>query len=145
MSPRCAARAGPISPLRAVSPQKKLRLGRPHKQRATNKAVASAAERVGLDEAFVLRNLKRNAIMEMRSGDRAAANRALEIIAKHLGMLIERKEVAISHVDDADEYLAKMMTLIEPAVIEHQPLTNGGLKDGMEMVVGVQLIDSDEE
>jgi hypothetical protein len=94
--------------------------------------VASAAERVGLDEEWVLRNLRLNAVMAMRAGDRAAANRALEIIAKHLGMLIERKEVAISYVDDSDEYLAKMMKLIEGPVIENKPvpLLNGGSKAG---------------
>jgi hypothetical protein len=96
--------------------------------------VAGPALALGLDEAFVLRNLKRNAIMSMRTGDRAAANRALEIIAKHLGMLIERKEIAVSYVDDADEYLARMMRLIEAPVLEaEQPkrLTNGGLYDGL--------------
>jgi hypothetical protein len=52
-------------------------------------AANSAAERVGLNEAWVLRNLKRNALVSMRNGDRAAANRSIELIGKHLGIFIE--------------------------------------------------------
>jgi hypothetical protein len=96
----------------------------------TTRQTVTAAEKAGVDAFFVMRNLRRNAIMSMRHGDRAAANRALEIIAKHLGMLIERKEIAISYIDDADEYLAKMMKLIEGEVHEVKAITNGGIKDG---------------
>jgi hypothetical protein len=60
----------------------------------------SAAERLGLNEAWVLRNLRTNAVMAMRQGDRAAANRALEIVAKHLGLFIDRKRLDITYVDD---------------------------------------------
>jgi hypothetical protein len=91
------------------------------KQRAADKALASAAERVGLDEAWVLRNLKRNAVIAMRRGDLAAANRSIELIGKHLGMFIERKQVEIAYVDDADEYLAKIRALVEGKVIDDEP------------------------
>jgi hypothetical protein len=104
----------------------------------------SAAERLGLNEAWVLRNLRLNAVMAMRAGDRSAANRALEILAKHLGMLVERKQINIAYVDDADEYLERMMKLIAQPVLEAervQPLSNGkaqplsnsngGLDDGL--------------
>jgi hypothetical protein len=91
------------------------------KQRAADKALASAAERVGLDEAWVLRNLKRNAVIAMRRGDLAAANRSIELIGKHLGMFIERKQVEIAYVDDADEYLARIRALVEGKVIDDEP------------------------
>jgi hypothetical protein len=60
----------------------------------------SAAERVGLDEAWVLRNLKRNAVMAARAGDRAASNRAAELIGKHIGMFIDKKQIEISYIDE---------------------------------------------
>ena len=50
--------------------------------------------------------------MAMRHGNRAAANRALELIGKHLGMFIERRSIALAAHDDADEYLAKLEALI---------------------------------
>jgi phage terminase small subunit len=96
------------------------------KQRAADKAVANAAERVGLDEEWVLRNLRMNAVMAMRAGDRSAANRALEIIAKHLGMLIERKQIDLTYVDDADEYLDRMMKLIGGPMIDNEPNGSDG-------------------
>jgi hypothetical protein len=89
--------------------------------KAIDKALISAAERVGVDEAWVLRNLKRNAVMAMRAGDRAAAARSIELIGKHLGMFIDRKQVEIAYVDDADEYLAKIMALVDGKVIDDEP------------------------
>jgi len=81
----------------------------------------SAAERVGVDEAWVLRNLRMNAVMAMRVGDRAAAARSIELIGKHLGMFIERKQIEIAYVDDADEYLAQIMALVDAKTVEHDP------------------------
>jgi hypothetical protein len=83
--------------------------------------LVSAAERVGLDEAWVLRNLKRNAVMAMRAGDRAAAARSIELIGKHLGMFIDRKQIEVAYVDDADEYLAEIMALVDAKTVEHEP------------------------
>jgi hypothetical protein len=57
----------------------------------------------------------------MRNGDRAAANRSIELIGKHLGMFIDRKQVEIAHVDDSDEYLAKIMALVDAKVVDHEP------------------------
>jgi hypothetical protein len=82
--------------------------------------VANAAERVGVDEEWVLRNLRRNAVMAMRRGDLAAANRSIELIGRHLGMFIERKQVEIAYVDDADEYLARLRALVEAKVIDSE-------------------------
>jgi hypothetical protein len=89
--------------------------------KAVDKALMSAAERVGLDEEWVLRKLRMNAVMAMRAGDRAAANRSIELIGKHLGMFIDRKQIDIAYVDDADEYLAKLMELVNAKVVDHEP------------------------
>jgi hypothetical protein len=83
--------------------------------------VANAAERVGLDEEWVLRKLRTNAVMAMRAGDRAAAARSIELIGKHLGMFIDRKQIEVAHLDDADEYLAKIMALADAKTVEHEP------------------------
>ena len=61
------------------------------RQRAVDAAVASAAQRVGIDQEWVLRNLKLNALMSMRAGDRSAAARSLELLGKHLGLFIDVK------------------------------------------------------
>jgi hypothetical protein len=93
--------------------------GRTHE--GYRQALVSAAERVGVDEEWVLRKLRMNAVMAMRAGDRAAANRSIELIGKHLGMFIERKQIDIAYVDDADEYLAKIMALVDSRAIDHEP------------------------
>jgi hypothetical protein len=51
----------------------------------------------------VLRSLRRNATLAARAGDRAASNRAVELIGKHLGMFVDKKSVEISMIDDSDE------------------------------------------
>jgi hypothetical protein len=105
------------------------------KQRAADRAVASAAARVGIDQEWVLRNLKLNALMSMRAGDRSAAARSLELLGKHVGLFIEKKELQISCVDDADAYLAKLLELVGQPVLEHEPLQQRRLehaeKDGL--------------
>ena len=55
--------------------------------------------------------------MAMRAGDRAAAARSIELIGKHLGMFIDRKQIDIAYVDDADEYLAKIMALVDAKTV----------------------------
>jgi hypothetical protein len=90
------------------------------KQRAADRAIANAAERVGVDEEWVLRNLRLNALMAMRHGDRSAAARSLELIGRHLSMFSDRKQIEVAYVDDADEYLAKIMALVGTPVVEHE-------------------------
>jgi phage terminase small subunit len=84
-------------------------------------AAISAAERAGVDQFWVLRNLRTNAVMAMRRNDRAAAARSIELIGKHLGMFIDKKSIEISMVDDSDEYLAKIMAIVEGKVIDQEP------------------------
>ena len=111
---------------------------RAQKTAAVELATLTAAERAGVDQYWVLRNLRRNAVMAARVGDRAAAARSLELIGKHLNMFTERKSIEISYVDDADEYLAKLLELVGQPVLEHEPQqpkqleqhTNDGLKYG---------------
>ena len=82
--------------------------------------VWTAAERAGVDSYWVLRNLRRNAVMAMRVGDRAAAARSLELIGRHLGLFIDKKQMEINVVDDADEYLAKIIALVDGKVIDNE-------------------------
>jgi hypothetical protein len=98
--------------------------------KAIDKAVANAAERVGVDEEWVLRKLRTNAVMAMRAGDRAAANRALELLGRHLGLFVDKKLIEIDFLDDSDAYLARIMELVqsqtidaepEPLAIDHEP------------------------
>lgn len=44
----------------------------------------------------MLRNLRTNAVMAMRSGDRAAANKAIELVGRFLGMFFDRKSIEIT-------------------------------------------------
>jgi hypothetical protein len=85
---------------------------------------------------WILRTLKRNVVMSMRHGDRAAANRALELLGKHLGLFVDQKAIEISYMDDADEYLARILEVVNAKTIEHAPAllpaANGGLNDGSE-------------
>jgi hypothetical protein len=59
--------------------------------------------------------------MAMRHGDRSAAARSLELIGRHLGMFIDRKQIEINHLDDADAYLEQLMKLVGTPVVEHEP------------------------
>jgi hypothetical protein len=91
------------------------------KSAAASLAELTAAEKAGVDAFWVMRGLRRNAVMAARKGDQAASNRAIELIGKHLGMFIERKSLEISYIDDADEYLARIMAELSAPVIEHEP------------------------
>ena len=88
----------------------------------TQRQALSAAEKAGVDAFWVMRTLRRNSVMAARRGDTAASNRAAELIGKHIGMFIEKKQIEISYIDDADEYLAKILELVGQPVIEHEPL-----------------------
>jgi hypothetical protein len=68
-----------------------------------------------------MRNLRRNAVLAARRGDTAAANRAIELIGKHLGMFVDKKSIEISYTDDSDEYLARIMAIVQGQVIDNEP------------------------
>jgi hypothetical protein len=48
---------------------------------------------------------------------------------------LEKKSIEISYIDDADEYLAKIMAIVNAKTIDNEPaaqqLENGGLNDGL--------------
>jgi hypothetical protein len=48
----------------------------------------------------------------MRHGDRSAAARSIELIGRHLGLFIDKTWKDISYIDDADEYLARIVALV---------------------------------
>lgn len=87
--------------------------------------------------------------MAMRAGDRAAAARSIELIGKHLGMFIDRKQIEVAYINDADEYLATIMALVDGKTVEHEPvpllLGRDGSKDGLDHKVDRNIIDIIEE
>jgi hypothetical protein len=85
----------------------------------------SAAEKAGVDAFWVLRGLRRNAIVAARRGDTAGSNRALEIIAKHLGLLADKKQIEVSFIDDSDAYLQGLRDLVHGKVIDNEPAAIG--------------------
>jgi hypothetical protein len=74
--------------------------------------------------------LRRNCILAARRGDTAAANRAAELIGKHLNMFVDRKELQINFVDDSDEYLARILEIVNAKVIDHEPALQQVDSDG---------------
>jgi hypothetical protein len=114
-------------------------------------AVASldAAARAGVDSYWILRGLRRNATLAARRGDTAASNRAMELIGKHLGMFIDKKSIEISYVDDADEYLSRILEIVNGKTIEHEPglqqLANDGKKNGLTDQVDSETTDIIDE
>jgi|SRR5215469_10044656 len=84
--------------------------------RAADGAVANAAgvltsTRVGL----------RNVRHDGDAGDRAAAAWSIKLIGKHLGLFINREQIKIPYVDDADENVAKIIALVDAKVLDHEP------------------------
>ena len=94
---------------------------RAQKTAAVELAQLTAAERAGVDQFWVLRNLRRNAVMAARVGARSAAARSLELIGKHLNMFVDKKQIDVNVVDDADQYLARLLELVQAPVLEHEP------------------------
>ena len=87
---------------------------------AVELAQLSAAEKAGVSAFWVIRTLRRNSVLAARRGDTAASNRAIELIGKHIGLFVDRKEISINMIDDSDEYLKRIMELVQAPVIEHE-------------------------
>jgi hypothetical protein len=82
--------------------------------RQTLKRKASAS--AGVDRAWVLDRLKGNAEEALERGDRAAANRALELIGKELNMFIDKKMVVYGPLDALTApQLQRLLALAEAA------------------------------
>jgi hypothetical protein len=88
---------------------------------AFDQTTATAAEKAGVSTYWVIRQLRTNATMAMRQGDRSAANRAIELVGRHLNMFIEKKNIEINYFDDSDEYLKKIIALVDAEVVDCEP------------------------
>jgi hypothetical protein len=76
--------------------------------KAVDKALMSAADRVGVNTELVLRKLKRIATKAERKGDWAGANKALELLGRHLGTFENRKAIDITVYGEPGEYLRQL-------------------------------------
>lgn len=87
-------------------------MSKPHVQQRVDELIAQADKKklaaVTADRAWVLKMLVQNAEDAVEAKDRSAANRALELVGKELGMFVERKMDLKSPLDglSAEELLA---------------------------------------
>ena len=84
-----------------------------------DKAVTNAAERAGVDQVWVLRkpeDQRRPGDAPRRPGRRQPGSR----VDRQAPGPVRRQE--ISYIDDADEYLGKIMAIVDAKVVEHEPL-----------------------
>lgn len=78
--------------------------------------VKKASQAVGLDRSWVLDRLKSNADLALEEKDRAAANRALELLGKEIGMFVDRKQVLIGPLEQLGApQLQRLLLLAEAA------------------------------
>jgi hypothetical protein len=73
----------------------------------------------------------------------------MELIGKHLGMFIDKKSIEISYVDDADEYLQRILDIVNAKTIDAEPaalqLDNDGRKYGSDDNSHDQTIDINDK
>ena len=65
-----------------------------------------AADKVVVDRAYIMKKLKKNAETCLGEGDNrnpTAANRALELLGKELGMFVDRRLLNVRYMDDMSE------------------------------------------
>jgi Terminase small subunit len=75
-----------------------------------------ASQAVALDRAWVLDRLKQNADLALDEKDRSAANRALELLGKEIGMFVERKQLQIGPLEQLGApQLQRLLLLAEAA------------------------------
>jgi hypothetical protein len=92
------------------------------RQRLKKKTFAS----VGVDRAWVLEKLKENAEQALESRDRAAANRALELLGREAGLFVERKQILVGPLEQLDApRLQRLLALAEAAEQGRLVLPNG--------------------
>ena len=73
-------------------------LAKPEIAAALDEAKAEQTERTQVDADWVLGKLKENALAAMADGDRAPANRALELLGRHQGMFKDDAAVVVNTV-----------------------------------------------
>ena len=75
-----------------------------------------AVSATSLNRAWVLEKLKENAEDALERGDRAAANRALELLGKEIGMFIDKRMVLTGPLEALDaRQLQRLVALAEAA------------------------------
>ncbi len=67
-----------------------------------------------IDEVWVITHLKNNAARGMELDDLSAVNRSLELIGKHIGMFVERKDINLTF----DQIEALEVTVVDPMIID---------------------------
>lgn len=82
----------------------------------TQELVRTSAKDARVDRAWVLERLKENAHEALENRDRAAANRALELLGKELGMFVDRRMVLTGPLEALDaRQLQRLLALAEAA------------------------------
>jgi Terminase small subunit len=75
-----------------------------------------ATRSTGLDRAWVLDRLKQNADQALEERDRGAANRALELLGREVGLFTERKQILVGPLEQLDApRLQRLLALAEAA------------------------------
>jgi hypothetical protein len=93
------------------NPKIKARIDELHQQ-----LTKKASQAVQLDRSWVLDRLKANADLALEEKDRGAANRALELLGKEIGMFIERKQVLVGPLEQLGApQLQRLVALAEAA------------------------------
>lgn len=78
--------------------------------------VRAATKSAKVDRAWVLEQLKSNAEEALEHRDRAAANRALELLGKEMGMFVDRKMVLTGPLEALDApRLQRLLALAQAA------------------------------
>jgi phage terminase small subunit len=80
------------------------------KARTSEKTVTTS----GITKAWVLSQLRENAVQGVAEGQRAPAIRALELIGKELGMFVDPKEISLGRLKEmSTEDLVRLLTEID--------------------------------
>ena len=80
-------------------------LANPKVQLAVQQAVVARVERTQIDQDWVLDNLRQNMLGAIAEGDRQSANRALELIGRHLRMFPAGPQVFVDNRQQVVNYV----------------------------------------
>ena len=69
---------------------------------AVDHALALRSQKSGLTAEWVIDQLRENVSLAKEAGQYAAATKALELLGKHLGILVDRTDVTVRHVDQLE-------------------------------------------
>lgn len=80
-------------------------LTKPNVRAAVAAGQAKAAAKAEVSVEYVIRNLRDLAEQAMADGDRAAANRSLELLGRHVGAFVDRLDIRADLVNLTDAEL----------------------------------------